>query len=359
MGDAASANWQIGDAATAMPRTPWVNVSGVLGLLVLAAVGSACAGNASQPVQAARVAEGHSHVRIVLADVRDLRGTVVTPGGHPRVRSIALPGRSGGDPPVNLAAVGGDLVFFGSDGPYALPGSLAGPSRRIHRGLYFVPSAMPGRVWVAIRDPHRPALRLVRRVLEVTTAGKAVVASRHRPPTRNIVAAVRAGLVVETRSGLAIWNPRTGRTVRTLSGAFPAAVHGNLIAWCAVRCPTLHVTDLTRDTDRVIPHVGRHPWEETYGGAISADGRYLALPIGIHSAQRVAVVDLRSGRGRVIGGPHLEPDYRALGWDPGRDTLYYVTAGEQIARYPAGAARAAALPVRVPGKFAGIAILDS
>lgn len=171
------------------------------------------------------------------------------------------------------------------------------------------------------------------------------------------MAAVRAGLVVETRSGLAIWNPRTGRTVRTLPGAFPAAVHGNLIAWCAVRCPALHVTDLTRGRDRVIPHVGRHPWEDPYGCAISADGRYLALPIGIHSAQRVAVVDLRSGRGRLIGGPPLEPDYRTLGWDPGRDTLYYVTAGERIARYPAGAARAVALAARVPGKFAGIAIL--
>jgi hypothetical protein len=169
-------------------------------------------------------------VRIVLADVHDLRGTVVTLGRHPSVRSIPLPGRSGGDPPVNLAAVGGGLVFYGRDGPYALPGSLAGGSRRIHRGLYFVPSATPGRVWVAIQDPRRPGLRLVRRVVEVTTAGTPVVASRHRPPTRNIVAAVRAGLVVETTRGMSVWDPRTGRTVRTLPGAFPAAVRGNLVA---------------------------------------------------------------------------------------------------------------------------------
>ena len=296
-------------------------------------------------------------VRIVLADVRDLRGTVVTLGRHPSVRSIPLPGRSGGDPPVNLAAVGGGLVFYGRDGPYALPGSLAGGSRRIHRGLYFVPSATPGRVWVAIQDPRRPGLRLVRRVVEVTTAGTPVVASRHRPPTRNIVAAVRAGLVVETTRGMSVWDPRTGRTVRTLPGAFPAAVHGNLVAWCAFRCPAMHVTDVTDGSDRVIPHIGRHPWEETDAGAISAGGRYLALPIRVAGAQRVAVVDLRSGRGRLIGGPHLAAAYRPLGWDPARGALYYVTAGGRLARYRVGARRAVALPAHLSGQFVNMAIL--
>lgn len=329
----------------------------LLGLLALAAMGSACLGAASQTAKPNHVANAHVGVRIVLADVRDLRGTVVTLGRHPSVRSIPLPGRSGGDPPVNLAAVGGGLVFYGRDGPYALPGSLAGGSRRIRRGLYFIPSATPGRVWVAIQDPHQPGLRLVRRVVEVTTAGRTVVSTRNRPPTRNIVAAVRAGLLVQTNRGMSIWDPRTGRTVRTLTGSFPAAVHGNLIAWCAFRCPSMHVTDLTDGTDRVIPHIGRHPWEETYAGAISADGRHLALPIEAGGAQRVAVVDLRSGRGRLIGGPHLAAVYRPLGWDRAREALYYVAAGGRLARYRVGARRAVALPARLSGQFVDMAIL--
>jgi hypothetical protein len=296
-------------------------------------------------------------VRIILADVRDLRGTVVTLGGHPAVRSVPLPGRSGGDPPVNLAAVGGTVVFYGRDGPYAMPGSLAGGSRRLHRGLYFVPSAVPGRVWVAVQDPREPDMRLVRRVVEVTTAGTVALSSRHRPPSRNIVAAVRAGLVVETDTGIAIWDPRTGRTVRTLPGSFPAAVHGDLIAWCAFRCPAMHVTDAATAADRIIPHIGAHPWEETYGGAISADGRYLALPIRIGRAQRLALVDLRLNTGRLIRGPRLAPVYPALGWDPARDTLLYVTEGGAVARYRAGAARAVSIPVHLAGEFTSLAVL--
>lgn len=327
-------------------------------LLALAAVGSACAGgNSPHSARPVPVAKARSKVRIVLADARDPRGTVVTLGRHPTVRSIALPGRTGGDPPVDLAAVGGGIVFYGRDGPYALPGSLTGPSRRLRRGLYFVPSATPGRVWVAIQDPRQPDLRLVRRVVEVTSTGSAVVSPRHRPPTRNIVAAVHAGLVVDTDAGIAIWDPRTGRTLRTLPGSFPAAVHGNLIAWCAFRCPAMHVTDAATGGDRVIPHIGRHPWEETYGGAISADGRYLALPIRIGRAQRVALVDLRTGRGRLIAGPHLATVYRPLGWDPARDALYYVTAGGRLACYRVGAPRAVAFDARLPGQFVSIAVL--
>jgi hypothetical protein len=326
-------------------------------LILMVAAGSACLGRAAPASKPEHVARAQAAVRIVLADARDLRGTVVTLGERPTVSSIPLPGRSGGDPPVNLAAVGGGVVFYGRDGPYALPGSLAGPSRRLHRGLYFVPSATPGRVWVAIADPRRPDLRLVRRVVEVTGTGSAVVSPRHRPPTRNIVAAVRAGLVVETDAGIAIWDPRTGRTLRTLPGSFPAAVHGNLIAWCAFRCPAMHVTDAATGADRVIPHIGRHPWEETYGSAISADGRYLALPIRIGRDQRVALVDLRTGGGRLIAGPRLATVYRPLGWDPARDALYYVTAGGRLACYRAGARRAVALDAHLPGQFVSIAVL--
>jgi hypothetical protein len=329
----------------------------VVSLVVLAAAGSACLGGASHAATPGNGPRGHAAVRIVLADARDLRGTVVTLGWHPTVSSVALPGRTGGDPPVNLAAVGGGLVFYGRDGPYAFPGSLAGRSRRLHRGLYFVPSATPGRVWVAIEDPREPDMRLVGRVVEVTTTGRPVRSSRHRPPTRNIVAAARAGLVVETDRGLAIWDPRTGRTVRTLPGSFPAAVHGNLVAWCAVRCPAMHVTDVAKGADRVIPHVGRHRWEETYGGAISADGRYLALPIRVGGVQRVALADLRLGRSRLLRGPHLAAVYPALGWDPARDSLYYVTAGGSVARYGVDASRAVSLGVHVAGGFTNLAIL--
>jgi hypothetical protein len=59
----------------------------------------------------------------------------------------------------------------------------------------------------------------------------------------------------------------------------------------------------------------------------------------------------------VIGGPHLAATYRPLGWDPARETLYYVASGERLARYRAGAGRAVALPARLSGRFLDMAIL--
>jgi hypothetical protein len=106
----------------------------------------------------------------------------------------------------------------------------------------------------------------------------------------------------------------------------------------------------------VIPHVARRAWE-TAGGAISADGWYLALPIRVSRAQRVALVDLRRETSRLIPGPRLATGYPALGWDPTRDALYYVTAGGAVARYRAGAARAVSLPVHVVGGFTSLAVL--
>jgi len=329
----------------------------LLGLLALAVIASACVGGATHTMRAGRKATAPGPVRIVLADAADQRGTVVTLGRHPAVRSVTLPGRSGGDPPVSLAAVGGGVVFYGANGVYALPGSLVAPSRRIHRGLYFVPSASPGRVWVAIQDPRRPGERLVRRVVEVTTGGKTVISPAHRPPGRNILGALRAGLVIQTRSGLAVWDPRTGSPVRRLPGPFAAALHGNLIAWCASGCPTMHITDAADGSDRVVPHVRHVPWEASYDGAFSADGRYLALPIKAGRAERVVLIDVRADTSRLIGGPRPATIYPLFGWAPDGDTLYYVTGGAALARYVVGGRRATALPARICGHFTNIAIL--
>lgn len=101
----------------------------------------------------------------------------------------------------------------------------------------------------------------------------------------------------------------------------------------------------------------RHPWEETYAGAISADGRYLGLPIAVGGGRRVALVDLRSDTSRLVAGPRLASTHQALGWDRVRDALYYVTAGGVLARYRVGAPRATALPVRLSGDYTNLAVL--
>jgi hypothetical protein len=248
-------------------------------------------------------------------------------------------------------------VFYGRDGTYALPASFDAPSRRLHRGLYFIPSATSGRVWIAIQDRHLPDQRLVSRVIEVNVAGKTVTTSSHRPPTRNITNALPIGLVVQGRSDLMIWDPRTGKTLRTLPGVFPAATHGNLVAWCAHGCAEMHLTDALTGADRILPRVGRHPWEETYGGSISPDGRYLALPIHVANTDQVALVDLRSDTSRLIPASRLATFYWSLAWAPTGHTLYFTAGAGRIMRYQVGQPAATTIPVKLHGQFLNIAIL--
>ncbi|MEP6641636.1 MAG: hypothetical protein ABJB93_06975 [Gaiellales bacterium] len=171
------------------------------------------------------------------------------------------------------------------------------------------------------------------------------------------MSAVLAGLVVQKRAGLAVWDPRTGATLRTLPGSFVAATHGNLIAWCAHGCPVMHVTDAASGRDHVIPHIGHRAWEETYRGAISPDGRYLALPIHVGHGQQVALVDLRSTTSRLIPGSHLDTNYGTIAWDPAVDTVYFTAGGGRIMRYQIGHATAIALPVHLHGQFTNMAII--
>ncbi|MEP6641637.1 MAG: hypothetical protein ABJB93_06980 [Gaiellales bacterium] len=133
----------------------------LLAVLTFLAVGSACSGySVVATISSSTTATTSAPTRIILAALLDQRGTVVTLGSRTPVRSVLLPGRSPGDPPVDLAATGGDLVFYGRDGTYAMPASLAAPSRRLHRGLYFILPATPATSWKsrppAGRSPHRP-----------------------------------------------------------------------------------------------------------------------------------------------------------------------------------------------------------
>jgi len=118
----------------------------------------------------------------------------------------------------------------------------------------------------------------------------------------------------------------------------------------------MHITDAADGSDRVVPHVRHVPWEASYDGAFSADGRYLALPIKAGRAERVVLVDVRADTSRLIGGPRLATIYPLFGWAPG-NTLYYVTGGGALARYVVGGRRATALPGRLSGHFTNIAIL--
>jgi len=107
-------------------------------MAAMVAVLAACSSGAPDAVRSPAPGTRQAVTRIVLADLLDLRATVVTLGRRATVRSLPLTGRSPGDPPVNLTATGGSLVFYGRDGRRRIrPGLTHGGCRR---GLDHVPS---------------------------------------------------------------------------------------------------------------------------------------------------------------------------------------------------------------------------
>jgi hypothetical protein len=76
--------------------------------------------------------------------------------------------------------------------------------------------------------------------------------------------------------------------LRRLPGPFPLDTHGSLVAWCADRCPAVHVTDIGTGADTAITPGRRFEFEESYEGAFSPDGSLLAAPVRTPGGRWVA-----------------------------------------------------------------------
>jgi hypothetical protein len=264
-----------------------------------------------------------------------------------RVRTLRLRELAPGDPPYMIATVGGRLVVYGHDHTYAVAPTLKGRSRNLGKSWFFVPSATPGRVWLALLDPRTPptanALNAVR---EITVTGAVTVARSRRPPAWPL-AALRSGLVIQ-RDTLELWDPVRGRIIRRLPGTFPVAVRGWRLVSCAARCRVLHVVD-TRTGARgvVLPPRGAR-FVESYDGAFSPDGRLVAVPVEMRDGTpHVALVNLQRHRATLVAGPPLARGYPLSVWSSA-GWLFYNAGDGRLAAYRAGAAAATLLPVHVP-----------
>jgi hypothetical protein len=266
-----------------------------------------------------------------------------------RVTTRRLAELAPGDPPYAIAISAGRLVVYGGERTYVFDPGLRAPGRSLGASWFFLPAAATGRVWLALLDPRSPdTVRALRGVREVTVDGRVIVGRSARPPRPPLVA-LATGLVLQA-DRLELWDPVTGRILRRLPGVFPVAGRGSLLVSCLPGCPTLFVTDTRRaaGTREIRPGAGFH-FVESYGGAFSPDGSAVAVAAATPGGQsRVAVVDLRAGVARLVGGARLgvnqQMAWAASGW------LYFSAGGGRLAAYRVGAPGARLLPEHV-GSF--------
>jgi hypothetical protein len=176
------------------------------------------------------------------------------------------------------------------------------------------------------------------------------------------VAALEAGLAFQFPEGqLQVWDPRMDKVIRQLPGQFPVASYGNLLAWCADACETLHVTNVvTGEGVEVTPPPGTYGFQ-AYAGAFSPDGKTIAVPVYADSKLtnqwKLALVDAEAGTAMLVKGTAVE-GYVFVDWSPSGEKVF-ITGGDRfmeriIIEYQVSSDTARRLPVDV-GQFYGMA----
>lgn len=280
----------------------------------------------------------HPPERVAVMDVRSGRAV-----------SRPLPGGTlcHGD----ISLIGGRAVFAGSAKGHGAEMSLdlALRTRAKPVGLadLSTPSATPGRLWLArVRYGRRGAeLRSLR---EVTVEGRTTFVARRLPPAVrwfNLEGAVRDGLVLTSGGRMRVWDPRTGRVVRSMPEGFVLGLDDRRIAWCRGDCSRVHVSGPGGDRTFSLSRGGSNH------GAFSPDGSHLAVST---LKGRIGLVDLATGSVRLV--PRARTDtYGALGWAPSGKWLFFASPRGRLMAYSPAANRVTALPGRVRGNVHSLA----
>jgi hypothetical protein len=279
--------------------------------------------------------------RLAAIDVATGRRTVR------RVSSVAACG-------PELSVTGGHVIFGGVRGGntvvFSAPISLDRAPKRLGGAHAFVPSATPGRVWLAGTDCNRQTMVGVR---EVTVDGRTTFASRGRLPGAWLENAVDGGLVLVRRRALAVWDPHTGTAGRPLPLAGAADAHGHLLYGCArrSRCREMLILD-TATRGRVLVQQ-RRPYRLDLGGEFSPDGSLLAAPAIRDRRWSVALIHTRSGKTTIVPGSNTGSVYPDHSWAASSRWLFFRAGRGRMMAYRPGAGRAMTLPLRIPRRALG------
>jgi len=316
----------------------------VLGLLALPAP----TGSGDERAQRAAVSERPAGTLVFTFGSNRLTAIDVATGRRTvrRVSDVAACG-------PQMHVTGGHVIFAGVERGrtvvFSAPVTLNRRPTRLGAAHAFVPSATPGRVWLAGVDCDRTAMTGVR---EVTVDGDVTQESRQRVPGTWLAAAVPGGLVVPSGRDFVVWSPSTGDTTPPLGLAAVTAAHGRVLAGCtaASRCRGLAIRDATT-LGGVEPRLESDS-EIDFGAAFSPDGSLLAAPVRSGRRWRVVLVDTSTGEATVIPGSFTR-HYPELRWAASTGWLFARTGPRRLMAYRPGMSRATRLPFRAPRGAAG------
>jgi hypothetical protein len=242
------------------------------------------------------------------------------------VTHYPLGGWRPGDQPFLSLRVGDDLVAGWGD-VYATPMS-GGTSRPLGTGV-FVPAVEPGAVWLtSYGQVQTPTERLVDMHGRVLLQGRTPHDAAGRTDTA--ITGVPGGLALQTATGLAIWDARTGRITRRLGsgpGVTAVPMSGSQLAWCDHCDRALEITDLTTGTTRSVAvslNGGFLDLQRYF--AFSPDGTHLAIPAQPDGAAplgvttKIITVDVKTAE--VADQIDAHTRYATAVWSPDSKRLY-------------------------------------
>jgi hypothetical protein len=277
-----------------------------------------------------------------------------------------------GDPPVYLARLGDRLAYWGDGASTFDPQHPDKVTASIAPGsLIFVPSATPGRIWAIWKDEAASTpYRFEFSHLEEIDADGTVTAEGPAHGGDWLDGAVSAGVLLEARDGLIVWDPERGEVVARIPDASSAAAtFHNTVVWCVEHCPQFHLTEITTGDDRIVDPPAGYPWFVTWDGTFSPDGSTFAVPVsstprsGPGSARAVALVDVASGSVTgIVPGSETTAGCCDLSWDSTGGRLYFAryeasdgTEGWRLSYWDVGAATAVDTGLGVPDAVAMVA----
>jgi hypothetical protein len=264
---------------------------------------------------------------------------------HQRVRHFARPLLDVGDPPHRILARGRRLVMGSAYGDTA----------------FFLPSQHRDRVWV-VDIGGRDTVRAVREVtVDGVTTAHASVPPRHRWP----LAAVDDGLLLASRAGLELWDPRSGRVLRRLPvdpGTLGPTSGDTVVTCTEPGCHALLLTDSRTGAQRAVRAPGAFTFEP-WGAAFSPGGEVLGVPVRVvaDGPRQLALVDVASRRVAIVPGSSVSPGYTLVAWSASGDDVFLTGGGAYatprvLLGYRRGAPSAQAIHVKL-GDFYDIAAI--
>jgi hypothetical protein len=316
----------------------------VLGLLALPAGAGSGDGRAHESVVSGRPAG-----TLVFASGSNRLTAIDVATGRRTVREVTAVAACG----PQMHVTGGHLVFAGVNRGrtivFSAPVTLDRPPTPLGAAHAFVPSATPGRVWLAGVDCDRSAMVGAR---EVTVDGHVTQESHRRVPGTWLAAAVPGGLVVQRSRDFVVWSPSTGDTGPPLGLDAVTDAHGSRLAGCEAGsgCRRLAIRDTT--TGGGVEPEPASDGEIDIGAAFSPDGSLVAAPIRSGRRWGVVLVDTASGEATAVPGLRSR-HYPELSWAASSGWLFARTGARRLLAYRPGLARATVLPVRAPRRAYG------